>query len=134
MRSLTGAKVFAGDVIFQGNAAKWKKFANSLRMVLALRLSKVDPTTGKAEFTAAYSDPAGYIATNAENAILAYTDVNQFRNPDNALFDGRNDYACERCAGEQTHHDLSDPRLPAYATPTTANVGQVCWFALWTEP
>ena len=116
-------KAFDGDIIFSGSAAKWKKFANSLRMVLALRLSKVDPTTGKTEFAAAYNDAAGYIATNADNATLAYTDVNQFRNPDNALFDGRNDYAVSDVLVNKLS-TLNDPRLPVYAAPTSPTSGK----------
>ena len=114
-----GGKVFAGDIIFAGSATKWKKFANSLRMVLALRLSKVDAATGKTEFAAAYADAAGYIATNADNALVAFTDVNQFRNPDNALFDGRDDYGVSDVLVNKLTA-LNDPRLVAYAAPTTA--------------
>lgn len=110
-------KVFDGDIVYAGSAAKWKKFANSLRMILALRLTKVDPTTAKNEFTAAYSDAAGYIATNTDNAIIKFTDVNQFRNPDNALFDGRSDYGVSDVLVNKLKA-LSDPRLPAYAAPT----------------
>ena len=33
-----------GDIIYKGNAAKWKKLANSLRMQIALRMSKRYPT------------------------------------------------------------------------------------------
>ncbi|WP_461052524.1 SusD/RagB family nutrient-binding outer membrane lipoprotein [Spirosoma arcticum] len=110
-------KAFDGDIVFAGSAAKWKKFANSLRMVLAMRLTKVDPTTAQTEFTAAYGDAAGYISTNADNAIIKFTDVNQFRNPDNALFDGRSDYGVSDVLVDKLKA-LSDPRLPAYATPS----------------
>ena len=41
-----------GDIIYNGNTTKWTKFANSLRMMMALRLSKVDAAAGKAEFAA----------------------------------------------------------------------------------
>lgn len=113
-----GGTAFSGDIIYGGSAAKWKKFANSMRMLMAMRLSKVDPTTGKTEFAAAYSDAAGYISTNADNAFLQYTDANQFRNPDNALFDGRNDYAVSDVLVNKLKA-LSDPRLPVYAAPTS---------------
>lgn len=110
-------KAFDGDILFAGNAAKWKKFANSLRMILALRLTKVDPTTARNEFTLAYNDAAGYISTNADNATIKFTDVNQFRNPDNALFDGRSDYGVSDVLVNKLTA-LNDPRLPAYAAPT----------------
>lgn len=61
-----------GDIIYSGDLSKWKKFANSLRMSLALRLSKVDPATGKTEFMAALNDANGYISSNADNFKVAY--------------------------------------------------------------
>ena len=61
-----------GDILFSGDVAKWKKFANSLRILISLRMSKANPTLGKAEFTAALADPAGVIETNGDNAMLAY--------------------------------------------------------------
>lgn len=106
-----------GDIIYAGNATKWKKFANSLRMILALRHSKADPAKGRTEFAAAYTDAAGYIATNADNAQINYTDVNQFRNPDNALFDGRSDYGVSNVLVDKLKA-LNDPRLAVYAQPT----------------
>jgi hypothetical protein len=44
-----GAPVI-GDIIFNGDAAKWTKFANSWRLILALRLSKAKPATGQTHF------------------------------------------------------------------------------------
>jgi hypothetical protein len=37
------------DLYFGGNIAKWKKFANSLRLRIALHLIKVEPTTAQSE-------------------------------------------------------------------------------------
>jgi len=106
-----------GDILYNRDAGKWKKFANSLRMLMALRLTKVDPATAKTEFTAAYTDPAGYISTNADNAALPFTDATQFRNTDNVLFDGRNDYAVSDVLVNKLKA-LSDPRLGIYADKT----------------
>ncbi|MDF9830837.1 SusD/RagB family nutrient-binding outer membrane lipoprotein [Parabacteroides sp. PF5-6] len=39
----------SSDIVFGNNAAKWRKFANSLRLRYALRLSEVDATTSAAE-------------------------------------------------------------------------------------
>ncbi len=61
-----------GDIIYSGDISKWKKFANSLRLSMALRLSKVDPATGKTEFAAALADAGGVISTNADNFKVAY--------------------------------------------------------------
>ncbi len=44
------------DILFKGSVAKWKKFNAAVRMMLAIKLSDVDPATGKARFAKAYSD------------------------------------------------------------------------------
>jgi len=62
-----GGTPMKGDILGNGSIAKWKKFANSLRMVLAMRMVKADATQAKAEFLSAYNDADGYIATNADN-------------------------------------------------------------------
>jgi hypothetical protein len=41
------------DLLYRGDVNKWIKFANSLRLRLALRISKVDPVRAKAEAEAA---------------------------------------------------------------------------------
>lgn len=68
--SLNGgtAKMVAHDVYYQGDAAKWKKFANTLMLRLAMRLTKVDAITAQNWVKKAVAN--GLITSNAENAIL----------------------------------------------------------------
>lgn len=75
-----GGDMPKGDILYGGNQAAWKKFANSLRLLMALRLSKADPVKGKTEFAAVLSDPAGVIESNSDNAALVYPGGN-FLNP-----------------------------------------------------
>ncbi|HLG38503.1 MAG TPA: SusD/RagB family nutrient-binding outer membrane lipoprotein, partial [Chitinophagaceae bacterium] len=90
------AKV-VGDVLFNGNMAAWKRFANTIRMTMALRLSVKDIAKGKTEYTAALA--AGVITSNAQN--IAYTfisgDPNNY-NPwyNNYSVSNRNDYAISK--------------------------------------
>lgn len=58
----------ASDIVYKNDIAKWRKFANSLRLRYALRLSEVDPTTCSAE--AAKAVAAGMIDSSADNAYL----------------------------------------------------------------
>ena len=67
-----GGAPVKGDILLNGNVTAWKKFANSLRMIMALRLSAVDATKGKAEFLDAMAGNGGYLTTNADNVMLAY--------------------------------------------------------------
>lgn len=61
-----------GDIIYHGDVSAWKKFANSLRMIMAIRLSYADANKGKSEFADALANPGGFMTTNADNAMLAY--------------------------------------------------------------
>lgn len=45
------------DAFYAGDVAKWIKYANSLRMRLAMRLSEVDPALARAEFEEAAARP-----------------------------------------------------------------------------
>jgi hypothetical protein len=52
---------------YAGSIPKWQMVVNSLRLRLAMRLSKVDPAQAKMQGEKALSDPAGLITTNADN-------------------------------------------------------------------
>lgn len=71
---------FKGDILLGGDITKWKKFANSLRVVMGLRLCKVDAAKGKAEVLDALANSAGVISTNADNVMMAYPG-GTFNNP-----------------------------------------------------
>jgi hypothetical protein len=64
-------KTYAGfakfDPSYKGNISAWMKVVNSLRLRLAIRLSKVAPALAKTQGEKAMADPAGLIATNADN-------------------------------------------------------------------
>lgn len=55
------------DNPYQGDEAKWQRFANSLRLRLALRISNVDPMRAKQEGEAALSAPGGMISSQSDN-------------------------------------------------------------------
>ena len=44
------------DILYGGDISKWKKFNATLRMMMAIKLADVDPSTGKTRFATAYSD------------------------------------------------------------------------------
>lgn len=66
-----GAKV-KGDILYGGDNTAWQKFANSLRLILALRVSKVDPALGQTQFNDALNSPGGVFTSNADNAVMEY--------------------------------------------------------------
>ncbi len=56
------------DLIYRGDLEKWKRFGNSLRLRLAMRLANVDPSKAQAEASAAVT--AGVMMSNDDSAIL----------------------------------------------------------------
>ncbi|MBR6287007.1 MAG: SusD/RagB family nutrient-binding outer membrane lipoprotein [Bacteroidaceae bacterium] len=64
-----------GDVTsYSGDVNLWKKYANSLRMRFAMRISDVNPQKAQEEFEKALNAPCGYIKTLDENAYVKYID------------------------------------------------------------
>lgn len=104
-----------GDIIYNGNVASWKKLANSLRMMMALQLSKRYPAAGAyaaTEFNAALTDAAGYISTNDANFALTYVGGN-FQNPWYVTYNGRKDNA-ESLTVTTLLANLNDTRQSVY--------------------
>lgn len=64
-----------GDVIFNGDVYKWKKLGNSLRMRYAMRISNVAPDKAKEEFEKAYTDPAGFMTSADDDALIEYMNL-----------------------------------------------------------
>jgi hypothetical protein len=107
-----------GDILFNGNVSKWKKFGNSLRMLIALRMSKADKGNGAAEFNAALNATGGFIEDNNDNATLAYPGgsyLNPFYNYYNIV--KRDDYSVATTIMDYmtSHGDL---RNTIYGTST----------------
>jgi hypothetical protein len=106
-----------GDILYANDFEKWRRFANSLRMRLAMRLSEEDATTARTEFIAAYN--AGGFQSNADNAMLQWAGAPY----DNPLFEdwqGRDDHGISATMVE-TLKSLSDPRLQLYAEPAQSD-------------
>lgn len=68
------------DLVYNGNFTQWLKFANSLRLRLAIRVAKADQTMAKTEGEKAL-DPAngGVLTDNADNMNVKVT--GNFTNP-----------------------------------------------------
>jgi hypothetical protein len=107
----------AGDLIYGGDYTKWLKFANSLRLRLAMRIVKADPATAQAQAVKAMSDPAGLLAVPADDAAIAQSGgrandwyvVTIEYNGDNHLGAALGTYLT----------GYNDPRTPVYAVPAT---------------
>jgi hypothetical protein len=113
----------SGDVVYSGNISKWKKFVNSLRLRIALRISDKEPDLAKQAAIAATGDAAGLLAGNSDTFQFVYGSSPQ-QNPASAWFDTRDDYRISKTMVDKLY-ELSDPRLPVYAQlPSDASVGK----------
>ncbi|GGN01096.1 hypothetical protein GCM10010967_39340 [Dyadobacter beijingensis] len=107
-------KNFQGDILMAGNTGKWKKFANSLRLIAALRLSKVKPELGKQEFNAALKD--GVFTSAADNVQYKFLSESANENPlySNYVVSNRKDFALSDVFVNYLKK-TADPRLPFLA-------------------
>lgn len=61
-----------GDVIYNGDVAKWKKLTNSLRLRYAMRISNVEPDKARQEFEKALNADGGIIESADDDAYIHY--------------------------------------------------------------
>lgn len=117
--SFTNSGALKGDIVYGGNVERWKKFANSLRVVMALRLSKRFSGSGDyaaTELKAAIAD--GVIEDNADNCKVEYPG-GTFKNPYWLAHDGARDNGeSENLYGILS--GFSDGRQAAFGSSTKA--------------
>lgn len=68
------------DDVYQGDVAKWIRFANSLRLRLAMRVSYADPTLARQQAEAAINHPYGLMKSVSDDAALKLANVLSARN------------------------------------------------------
>ena len=127
MINVNAAVFTSGDNIFGGDAAKWKKFANSLILRVANNLRDVDPTTATSAINAAIQ--SGVMTSNADNAVQSYETVDLNASPWWRAFIGRTDFAVTApfinlLKGETGNFGL-DPRLFEMAAPISVGIEDV---------
>jgi hypothetical protein len=100
------------DNMYQGDAGKWYRFANSLKLRMGMLLSDVDAATAKATVEAAA--PKAF-TSNSDNATLVYGISAPNTNPIYAdlVASGRHDFVPTSTIVDAMN-TLNDPRLPMY--------------------
>ncbi len=106
----------AGDILYAGNMNNWKKFANSMRLLMALRLSKADAAKGKTEFSDAMA--GGLISNNSESAVYVHLNTAAYQNYWYYVknVQGRPWYWASKTLVDYMK-PLGDPRLKIFADP-----------------
>lgn len=100
------------DIIYNGDYSKWIKYANSLKLRLAIRISNVDPENAKRYAEEAVSSPNGLILTNSDNA---YRDIQSMKNPFYQISDEWGDSRVNATITSYMN-GYTDPRCESYFT------------------
>jgi hypothetical protein len=106
-----------GDILYGGATAvdSWKKLANSLRMLIAMRMTNKYPAAGgKAALEFADAATGTYITNNSENAVLRYPG-GAYQNPWYLVYQTRDDYASSKTLGDVLA-GLGDTRSSVFGT------------------
>lgn len=105
------------DLVYGGDPVKWKKFAYSEMMRLAMRMSKVDPVKAQEWVRAAMQ--GGVMSANTDNAIVEHQDVSGTPVPNGTglilIGDDPNGYRLSRTFVGQLK-STGDPRLSYLGT------------------
>jgi len=102
------------DLIYHGSIPRWAKLGNSLRLRLALRVSKVTPERAQQEAEAAVA--AGVMTSNDD---IARMDVGPSSPNGLNLMSGWGGFRMS-AAMESVLKGYSDPRMPKYFSPAPA--------------
>lgn len=108
----TGTDVISGDVTSLGSKPEaWKRYANTLRLRYAMRISDVAPERARTEFESALNADGGIISSADEDAYIKYNDA-PF-----TLYDGATDLDFRANAlGEMIYGQ--DPESPSFVCST----------------
>lgn len=101
-----------GDVLYNGDVAKWKKFANSLMLRMAMRMSNADEATAKPYIEKSIA--GGVIESNADNAMFPYTNNTTEAFPYNNILGDPVQFVVTSTLIDYML-ETRDPRLPMYA-------------------
>ena len=105
-----------GDVIFDGDVAKWRKAAYSFKARHTLQLSAIK---GDAAYTAALAAAANGFASNDDNVEVPWESANH--NPIYQFMEQRTDMRVGATMVDMMTA-MDDPRLPFYADPDVDGV------------
>ena len=102
-----------GDIIYGGDMAQWKRFANSLRLRLAMRVSDADDALARTNVTEALAG-GEVMMGNEDIAQFQFLGGSPNNSPVNENFKTRDDHRISRTI-VNTMLRLNDPRIAVYA-------------------
>jgi hypothetical protein len=102
------------DLIYGGDVASWRKFANSLKLKIGINIADANATLAKSTVEAAVT--GGTFTSNDDNALFPFMSATH-TNPmyEDIVQSGRNDFVPANTIVD-IMNTLSDPRRPFYFT------------------
>jgi hypothetical protein len=109
------------DLIYGGDYTKWLKFANTLRLRLAMRIVYADAATAKTQAEKAVADPNGLLSDPKNDpALLNMVNGLSYQNALWNITNGYNDI-CMGAPMQSIIEGYNDPRESAYFLPSVYN-------------
>tara|TARA_B110000503_G_scaffold4791_1_gene6372 strand:+ start:2264 stop:3685 length:1422 start_codon:yes stop_codon:yes gene_type:complete len=100
-----------GDILFDGDMSKWRQFANTLKLNMAMRIADANETLAKAKYSEAIAGAIGNVSENIEYPYLS-EDTND--NPWQDRFETREDFALSDVFVAHLS-SKNDPRITEFA-------------------
>lgn len=108
-----------GDIIYDGEMEQWRKLSNTIRLLMALRLSEVDPERAAEEFNLALN--AGVFTSNDDNLVFEHlADANNQNYWYNQVVNQNREWWAITENLVEEMEPVNDPRLPVYADTARA--------------
>jgi hypothetical protein len=111
-----------GDILLNGDVQKWRKYCNSLRLRVAIRISGVDEPTSVAIINEVLDNPADYpiLESNDDNVQLKWPNTSPWEEAYWYWW-----WCCHHSGAGKVLVDimnpLNDPRLPIWFEPATTD-------------
>lgn len=102
------------DIIYNGDISQWIKFANSLKMRLAITIADANPSVAQSAIEEA--SPNAFMS-NADNAVIPFVSAPPHTNPlwEALVQSGRHDFVPANTIVDYMN-ELEDPRRPIHFT------------------
>lgn len=110
------AGIGSADLIYGGDIASWRRFANSLKLKMGMTIADSDPATARTVVESAVA--GGVFTSNADNAVLVYQGAPPNTNPIwvDLVQSGRDDFVIASPIATKLD-SLNDPRIDNFMTP-----------------
>ncbi len=111
-------KLGDGDILLHGDLGKWKRFCNSLRLRLAMRVSNVNEVLAKETITAVLNNPTMYpVLADGEDILLTWPGSSPYNEPWYGYLTGTGPWYAMNSTLIDTLSAYNDPRLAVFAQP-----------------